>query len=1253
MTVEQSLNAQVGLDVRPLRAGIQQAQNLTAGFGQQLQNNLAASAARAAAALGGATRATQGLGNAANTTGNQIQNGLTAKLNTAQSALGKFGSAATSAGRSLSLTLTAPLVALGTAAVKVESDFEASLNMLQGATGASAAQMAVLSQKAKELGADLTLPGTSAADAASAMLNLSRAGLNMREVFDASLPTLQLSAATHVENQKAAEILAVTLREFGLAGKDAAHAADLLTAAGNRTVGGVTALYEGLRKAGPTLHDLNVPLNDTVTALALLNAGGLKGAEAGTVLRGIFAKLADPTNKMKAAMQAVGLTFFDSSGKMKSLADISEMLKTKLGGLTDRQRAMVEHILGGNRAMAGLSILAREGAAGFDSMAKKIGVAGEASRQATAQMKGIPGAIEAIKSGFETAAQGAIEPFSKDLAALGRRIGELLTAFASLPPQTRRMWVEIAAGAALLGPVLIGLGQFAFALKNLIGVFQLVRTGLGLVTAALGGPVTLAITAIIAVVALLAVAWIRDWGHIQEKTRAFLTTIQQMWDDFAGPFKSAWETFTGGLKTFWEDKWGEIKPIAEGVLTGIKAGLEAQFPGISTAWSEFCDGIAKTWSDTWKGVEDFSKTHTGKSLGQNIAEWVIGPVNGFGAVLNSDRFKQNLANEEAKSSAQKAFGTTTPGMGDLHGYEFKTGPKVTPANPLGAGGGHTDPAAAVKHHIAALDAIGEAHKKLTPLQRQSLELDRELAAERVHHRELLAGEGNIAAQVAGKFNLLHDKRVAELITLREGDKAYEKQQERLKAFRDALNGVYADIKDVRAFDPTTKLMNRIGPLTPKQQDLYRGAIATRDKEKADTKAEEDRIQAQKDAYKSVSDTVDEYRRTLLAAHAADKFGPVNRESLALLSEFKAHYADLNAAQQKLIDGVYDYKLWEEAVKAQNKALEFNARGWAMIRQRTDEANQKFAELRGTSSETAISVRMLADSIDFMDLEMVDAAFDMLELDKRNRDLAKAQDEARKVAEAQKQAFEDLFAEIQRHQELIRNVEVDYQKLTHGSLKDIIALNSEWRVSYEKLGPEAKRTVDGIVAGIKKIREETKKQDFIKQFAQGFQSVFEQAFNNLHQGFKSFFSSIITGVEQMLQQIAAKFLAAQLTEALFGKADENGNQTGGVLGSLIAGAFGGGGGGGGGDISPSIFGLAGGGLVAQDTPYLVGERGPELFTPSRSGRITPNAQLAGAGGPIHITMNIATPDAGSFRRSQHQISQDATRAIREASRRSGR
>jgi hypothetical protein len=55
----------------------------------------------------------------------------------------------------------------------------------------------------------------------------------------------------------------------------------------------------------------------------------------------------------------------------------------------------------------------------------------------------------------------------------------------------------------------------------------------------------------------------------------------------------------------------------------------------------------------------------------------------------------------------------------------------------------------------------------------------------------------------------------------------------------------------------------------------------------------------------------------------------------------------------------------------------------------------------------------------------------------------------------------------------------------------------------------------------------------------------------------------------------------------------------------------------------------GGPVSSGTSYLVGERGPEVFTPGASGAITPNHALGGGGGDMHV--HFHTPDPGSFER----------------------
>jgi lambda family phage tail tape measure protein len=91
---------------------------------------------------------------------------------------------------------------------------------------------------------------------------------------------------------------------------------------------------------------------------------------------------------------------------------------------------------------------------------------------------------------------------------------------------------------------------------------------------------------------------------------------------------------------------------------------------------------------------------------------------------------------------------------------------------------------------------------------------------------------------------------------------------------------------------------------------------------------------------------------------------------------------------------------------------------------------------------------------------------------------------------------------------------------------------------------------------------------------------------------------------------------------------------------IAGLFGMGGGGGSGGFSFSTLlsgftgmfggGRASGGAVEAGKSFLVGERGPEMFTPKGSGTIIPNGALGGGQTIQQITYNIQATDAASFK-----------------------
>lgn len=88
---------------------------------------------------------------------------------------------------------------------------------------------------------------------------------------------------------------------------------------------------------------------------------------------------------------------------------------------------------------------------------------------------------------------------------------------------------------------------------------------------------------------------------------------------------------------------------------------------------------------------------------------------------------------------------------------------------------------------------------------------------------------------------------------------------------------------------------------------------------------------------------------------------------------------------------------------------------------------------------------------------------------------------------------------------------------------------------------------------------------------------------------------------------------QVIAQVFSIGQTNRSNGGGLSGGLF-----------GGRIIPGI--LAEGGPVSSRRPYIVGEKGPELFIPDSEGQMMPNARL---GGSTNITYNINAVDAVSF------------------------
>ena len=227
-------------------------------------------------------------------------------------------------------------------------------------------------------------------------------------------------------------------------------------------------------------------------------------------------------------------------------------------------------------------------------------------------------------------------------------------------------------------------------------------------------------------------------------------------------------------------------------------------------------------------------------------------------------------------------------------------------------------------------------------------------------------------------------------------------------------------------------------------------------------------------------------------------------------------------------------------------------------------------------------------------------------------------------------FDDINQEIK---ETIQQ-EKDLKKETI-SLQDVLAkLNNEelkknaerWK-EISDVTKKAKKPVEDFIISQEDLKEITARvneqiQDAGKSISEAFGRAVV-AGKGFKESMKEVFESLLAKIaETIFHILVMQPLIEALTKTLKGLNDQrersqknNEKERDGAIVNAIVGAFTGGGGG----SSTSYLGFANGGYTPPNKPYMVGERGAELFVPKTAGNIVPNNEL---GGGINVVQNIS-------------------------------
>lgn len=227
-------------------------------------------------------------------------------------------------GRGLTAKVTTLIVAGFAAAVKTTGDFDAAMSQVQAVSGATASDMELLRDKAKEMGETTKF---SASESADALIYMSMAGWKTEDMLGGLEGIMNLAAASGEDLGTTSDIVTDALTAFGYQAEDAGHFADILASAASNANTNVSMMGESFKYVAPVAGAMGYSAEDVAVALGLMANAGIKADMAGTSLRNMIQRMAKPTKESAEAMERLGLELYDDQGKMYSFRQIMEQLR--------------------------------------------------------------------------------------------------------------------------------------------------------------------------------------------------------------------------------------------------------------------------------------------------------------------------------------------------------------------------------------------------------------------------------------------------------------------------------------------------------------------------------------------------------------------------------------------------------------------------------------------------------------------------------------------------------------------------------------------------------------------------------------------------------------------------------------------------------------------------------------------------------------------------------------------------------------
>lgn len=300
---------------------------------------------------------------------------------------------------------------VGKYSVQVGMEFETAMSDAAATANASTEDFAKMEQAVMEMGKTTSKTSKTASESANALEYMALAGWDVDTSISALPSVLKMSEASGMDLGRTSDLVTDSMAALGVSVNELPNYLDVATKAQTKSNQSSEQLMEAYIGVGGTMKNLNVPIEESATALGVLANRGIKGSEAGNALNAVMVNLTTGTGQAGKMMQELGISAFDSQGNFIGLEETLKELNTALQGYSEEEQNAAIAAIGGkqhmdalNDLMAGLNTTNEEGISEWAALTNELeNCSGSLQAMRDMKLDNLKGDMETLKSATQDA----------------------------------------------------------------------------------------------------------------------------------------------------------------------------------------------------------------------------------------------------------------------------------------------------------------------------------------------------------------------------------------------------------------------------------------------------------------------------------------------------------------------------------------------------------------------------------------------------------------------------------------------------------------------------------------------------------------------------------------------------------------------------------------------------------------------------------------------------------------------------------